>query len=153
MKIQVEDKKHAHSKPLSVLILMQSDVSLFVWRAILMFLCCQKRLTSSIVFAPPASRKRGRGRGRGHAGRVIQADQDEIQAGATYQGCAAAGFNGCCAEGNCKAASGCYCDVTCYYFRTCCDDITEVGCYRKSTPKKNLSFSGSVGLSLMCVCS
>ena len=32
-----------------------------------------------------------------------------------------------------KAASGCYCDVTCYYFRTCCDDITANGCYRKNT--------------------
>ena len=50
----------------------------------------------------------------------------------TYQGCAAAGYSGCC-DKNCKTASGCYCDVRCYYFRNCCDDITSVGCYRKST--------------------
>ena len=50
----------------------------------------------------------------------------------TYQGCAAAGYSGCCEE-NCKTPSGCYCDVRCYYFHNCCDDITSVGCYRKST--------------------
>ena len=51
----------------------------------------------------------------------------------TYQGCAAAGYSGCCTDENCKTASGCYCDVRCYYFHNCCDDITSVGCYRKST--------------------
>ena len=50
----------------------------------------------------------------------------------TNQGCAAAGYNGCCTN-NCKTTSGCYCDVKCYYFHNCCDDITSVGCYRKST--------------------
>ena len=77
---------------------------------------------------PPASWKMGRGRAE-----ATQADQDKTQAEATYQGCAAAGHSGCCTEGDCKAASGCYCDVTCYYFRTCCSDITDVGCYRKNT--------------------
>ena len=46
-------------------------------------------------------------------------------------GCAAAGYNGCCTGDNCKTDSGCYCDVKCYYFHNCCDDITKVGCYRK----------------------
>ena len=47
------------------------------------------------------------------------------------QGCAAAGYHGCCTEGNCKTTSGCYCGVDCYFFRNCCDDITVVGCYRE----------------------
>ena len=54
----------------------------------------------------------------------------------TNQGCAAAGYSGCCTDENsqnCKTTSGCYCDVKCYYFHNCCDDITSVGCYRKST--------------------
>ena len=72
---------------------------------------------------------------------------------ATYQGCAAAGHKGCCTEGDCKAASGCYCDVTCYYFRTCCDDITANGCYRKNTLAKNVNniqyLSQSINLSLV----
>ena len=46
-------------------------------------------------------------------------------------GCVAAGYTGCCIGGNCKVESGCYCDVKCYYFHNCCDDITASGCYRK----------------------
>ena len=46
-------------------------------------------------------------------------------------GCAAAGYTGCCTGDNCKVDSGCYCDVKCYYFHNCCDDITAIGCYRK----------------------
>ena len=46
-------------------------------------------------------------------------------------GCAAAGYDGCCTGDDCKTESGCYCDVKCYYFHNCCDDITAVGCYRK----------------------
>ena len=46
-------------------------------------------------------------------------------------GCAAAGYTGCCTGDNCKTDSGCYCDVRCYYFHNCCDDITSIGCYRK----------------------
>ena len=46
-------------------------------------------------------------------------------------GCAAAGYTGCCTGDNCKTDSGCYCDVKCYYFHNCCDDITAIGCYRK----------------------
>ena len=46
-------------------------------------------------------------------------------------GCAAAGYRGCCTGDNCKTDSGCYCDVRCYYFHNCCDDITSIGCYRK----------------------
>ena len=72
--------------------------------------------------------------GWNRAQQTVQVEaQVEAQVGATYQGCAAAGYSGCCTEGDCKAVSGCYCDVTCYYFRTCCDDITMAGCYRKST--------------------
>ena len=44
-------------------------------------------------------------------------------------GCAAAGYNGCCTGDDCKTESGCYCDVKCYYFHNCCDDITSIGCY------------------------
>ena len=46
-------------------------------------------------------------------------------------GCAAAGYTRCCTGDNCKVESGCYCDVKCYYFHNCCDDITSIGCYRK----------------------
>ena len=46
-------------------------------------------------------------------------------------GCAAAGYTGCCTGENCKTDSGCYCDVKCYYFHNCCDDVTAIGCYRK----------------------
>ena len=46
-------------------------------------------------------------------------------------GCAAAGYDGCCTGDDCKTESGCYCDVKCYYFHNCCDDITAIGCYRK----------------------
>jgi len=65
----------------------------------------------------------------------IPSVSNQALVGAVYQGCVAAGYKGCCTEGDCKAASGCYCDVTCYYFRTCCDDMITVGCYRKSTIK------------------
>ena len=46
-------------------------------------------------------------------------------------GRAAAGYDGCCTGDDCKTESGCYCDVKCYYFRNCCDDITAIGCYHK----------------------
>ena len=55
-------------------------------------------------------------------------------------GCAAAGYTGCCTGDNCKTDSGCYCDVRCYYFHNCCDDITSIGCYRKCT-----AYSSCVG--------
>ena len=48
-------------------------------------------------------------------------------------GCAGAGYNGSCTGDDCKTESGCYCDVKCYYFHNCCDDITSIGCYRKCT--------------------
>ena len=61
----------------------------------------------------------------------VQSMLDKARPQAT--GCAAAGYDGCCTGDNCKTESGCYCDVKCYYFHNCCDDITTIGCYRKHT--------------------
>ena len=61
-----------------------------------------------------------------------QANHAPTQAGKLQAtGCAAAGYTGCCTGDNCRVKSGCYCDVKCYYFHNCCDDITAIGCYRK----------------------
>ena len=48
------------------------------------------------------------------------------------QGCVAAGYTGCCADGECRAASGCYCDISCFITDTCCQDIEAAGCHSKS---------------------
>ena len=40
--------------------------------------------------------------------------------------CVDAGFESCCTGSNCGLPSGCFCDLPCYEFDDCCDDIAEI---------------------------
>ena len=51
--------------------------------------------------------------------------------------CVAAGYSGCCMEGDCHGSlqdltSSCFCDEACHQFNDCCDDITEINCTRNN---------------------
>ena len=51
--------------------------------------------------------------------------------------CVDAGFTGCCTNNDCEVfsptfASSCYCDVLCYVFDDCCEDITDIGCHQQN---------------------
>ena len=48
--------------------------------------------------------------------------------------CVNASFNGCCTGADCEVFSSstfpisCFCDVLCYTYDDCCNDITSIGC-------------------------
>ena len=51
----------------------------------------------------------------------------------TLSSCVAGGIEECCTNGNCVLAPfplffKCFCDVHCYKFEDCCEDVEEIGC-------------------------
>ena len=60
--------------------------------------------------------------------------------------CADAGFSGCCVDDNCEITAAavplsCYCDVLCYEFNDCCDDIELIECHPHNSKLAQVYFA------------